>query len=67
MIECALDEARAEMIHGKDVTPFLLRGTSELSGNRSLAANIALLKQNARIAGEVACSLDRLQPKSSKS
>ncbi len=60
MIERALDEARAEMIHGKDVTPFLLRRIAELSGNRSLAANIALLKQNARIAGEIACSLYRL-------
>ena len=60
MIERALDEARAEMIHGKDVTPFLLRRIAELSGNRSLAANIALLKQNARIAGEIACTLYRL-------
>jgi pseudouridine-5'-phosphate glycosidase len=60
MIERALDEARVEMIHGKDVTPFLLRRISELSENRSLAANIALLKQNARIAGEIACTLYRL-------
>ena len=67
MIQRALDEARVEMIHGKDVTPFLLRRIAELSGNRSLAANIALLKQNARIAGEIACSLYRLQPESPSS
>jgi pseudouridine-5'-phosphate glycosidase len=65
LIERALDEARAEMIQGKDVTPFVLRRISELSQDRSLAANIALLKQNARIAGEIACTLYRLQPETS--
>jgi len=60
LIERAIEEARVEKIHGKDVTPFVLRRVSDLSGNRSLAANIALLKQNARIAGEIACTLCRI-------
>lgn len=53
-IQQALDEAREQNIRGQAVTPFLLGRVSELSGGDSLKANLALLKNNARLAGEIA-------------
>ena len=49
-------EARAERegVHGKARTPFLLAVLAELTGGRSLEANLALLEDNARVAGEIA-------------
>jgi pseudouridine-5'-phosphate glycosidase len=49
-------EARAERegVHGKARTPFLLAALAELTGGRSLEANLALLEDNARAAGETA-------------
>jgi pseudouridine-5'-phosphate glycosidase len=52
-------EARAERegVHGKARTPFLLAALAELTGGRSLEANLALLEDNARLAGEIAVSV----------
>jgi pseudouridine-5'-phosphate glycosidase len=52
-------EARAERagVRGKARTPFLLAELAELTGGRSLLANLALLEDNARVAGLVAASL----------
>lgn len=50
----ALQEAEQLSITGRDVTPFLLAQMSERSGGATLKANIALLKNNARIAAEIA-------------
>lgn len=52
-------EARAarEGISGKARTPFLLSALAELTGGRSLEANLALLEDNARVAAEVAVAL----------
>jgi len=52
-------EARAERdgVHGKERTPFLLTTLAEITGGRSLRANLALLEDNARVAGLVAASL----------
>ncbi len=52
-------EARAEResVHGKARTPFLLAALAELTGGRSLEANLALLEDNARVAGLVAARL----------
>jgi pseudouridine-5'-phosphate glycosidase len=47
-------EADAKGIRGQEVSPFLLKRVSELSGGRSLTANLALLKNNAMIAAQVA-------------
>lgn len=52
-----LDRADAHGIRGKEVTPFLLAQMSEHSGGRTLAANIALLENNARVAAEIATAL----------
>lgn len=47
-------EALEKEIHGQALTPFLLSRISELTGGRSLKANLALLLNNARLAGEIA-------------
>ena len=44
-------------VHGKARTPFLLTALAEITGGRSLRANLALLEDNARVAGLVAASL----------
>lgn len=53
-IERAVDEARAHGIGGKAVTPWLLDRMLALTGGRSLEANVALVRSNARLAAEIA-------------
>ena len=53
----ALKLADTNGTRGKEVTPFLLAQMSEHSGGRTLAANIALLENNARVAAEIATAL----------
>jgi pseudouridine-5'-phosphate glycosidase len=43
-------------VSGKAVTPFLLARILELTGGRSLATNIALVKNNARLAARIAAA-----------
>lgn len=57
VIEEALSAATAQQISGKAVTPFLLARIAEKTAGRSLQANLALLKNNARIAAEIAQAL----------
>ncbi|ATX66160.1 pseudouridine-5'-phosphate glycosidase [Roseinatronobacter bogoriensis] len=57
LIETALREAEAQGISAKGVTPFLLRRIFELTQGASLAANIALVRNNARLAAEIARAL----------
>jgi pseudouridine-5'-phosphate glycosidase len=56
----ALAEADQAGVHGKAVTPFLLKRVSELTGGESRTANLALLVNNARVAGEIACAWAKL-------
>ena len=56
-IEAALAEADARGIAAKAVTPFLLQRIFELTGGRSLDANIALVLNNARLAAGIARAL----------
>ncbi|MDT8999947.1 pseudouridine-5'-phosphate glycosidase [Paucibacter sp. APW11] len=53
----ALQEAAAQGISGKAVTPFLLARIKALTGGRSLATNIALVKHNALAGARLACAL----------
>jgi pseudouridine-5'-phosphate glycosidase len=53
----AQEALEREGIGGKKVTPFLLARVLEYSGGRSLAANIALLLNNVRLACAIAKSL----------
>jgi pseudouridylate synthase len=57
VIEAALKEAEEKNIAGKDVTPFLLAKVKELTGGKSLEANIELVKNNAVVGAKLAVSL----------
>jgi len=56
----AVQEAKSRGVAQKDVTPFLLRRLVELTDGRSLEANMALVKNNAIVAAQVAVELARL-------
>ncbi|MBW4983479.1 pseudouridine-5'-phosphate glycosidase [Mameliella sp. CS4] len=56
----ATRDAETHGIAGKDLTPYLLQRIYELSGGRSLEANIALVLNNARLAAGIAQELSAL-------
>jgi pseudouridylate synthase len=53
-IEKAIAEAKELGVNGKNVTPFLLGRLAEITQGRSLIANIALVKNNAKLAAAIA-------------
>jgi pseudouridine-5'-phosphate glycosidase len=57
-IDTAVAEVTARGITGKAVTPFILARLTEITQGRSLTANIALVKSNARVGAELAASLE---------
>lgn len=63
VINKAIDEAIVESqrlgIHGKATTPFLLAKVKDLTGGDSLAANIELVLNNARLAALTAAALKK--------
>ena len=59
-IEQALSDAHAQGITGKAATPFLLARVNALTGGESLAGNIQLVLNNARLAAAVAVAYARL-------
>jgi pseudouridine-5'-phosphate glycosidase len=50
----ALVDARREGVRGGSLTPYLLAAVTRLTKGSSLDANLALLEQNAALAGEIA-------------
>ena len=56
MLTAGLAAAEASGVHGKDVTPFLLDFFHRETAGASLAANVALVRSNARLAAEVAAA-----------
>jgi pseudouridine-5'-phosphate glycosidase len=60
-IQTALREAESASIHGAETTPFLLKRVSELTGGESLRANLALLKNNARVAAQVSAAMGEVE------
>ncbi len=56
-VEQALKDAEEHKITGQEVTPFLLKRVSEITGKASLKANLGLLLNNARVAARVAVKL----------
>jgi pseudouridylate synthase len=54
VIAAALAEAGRRAIRGKEITPFLLGEIVRATGGRSLRANIALVKNNAAVAAQIA-------------
>lgn len=57
VIHQALQEAEENGISGAQVTPFLLDRVNRLSGGASMQANLALLRNNARLAAQIATAL----------
>jgi pseudouridine-5'-phosphate glycosidase len=56
-INQALNEANQKNIRGQQVTPFLLKRVSELTGKASLKANLGLLINNAALASKIAVAM----------
>ncbi len=53
-VNSALEDAAERGLAGKDVTPFLLSRVFDLTGGRSLDANIELVLNNARLGAQIA-------------
>lgn len=56
-IDAAIRAAEADKITGKAVTPYVLSKIFELTGGKSLDTNIALVRNNARLAARIAAAL----------
>jgi pseudouridine-5'-phosphate glycosidase len=56
----AVAEAKQQGVGKKEATPFLLKRVVELTGGRSLDANIALIKNNAILAAQAAVELSKM-------
>ncbi|HLQ87742.1 MAG TPA: pseudouridine-5'-phosphate glycosidase, partial [Enterococcus sp.] len=59
-IDQALKEADEKGIVGKEITPFLLGKIKDITDGKSLAANIALVKNNAKVGAQLAVSYQKL-------
>ncbi len=59
-IDRAIKEADERGIKGKDITPFLLDKIQKITGGDSLASNIELVLNNARLASKIAVELSKL-------
>ncbi len=57
VIALALEDAQKRGVRGQAVTPFLLSRVSELTHGESMRTNLALLRQNARLAAQIAAHL----------
>lgn len=57
IIQQALQDAEKKGIHGAATTPYLLSRLNDLSDGRTLQANLALLRSNARLAARIAVAL----------
>ena len=60
VIDKALATAEKDHVHGKNITPYLLAHIVEYTGGKSLATNIQLAYNNARLAAKVAVELAKL-------
>jgi len=56
-IDRALEEAGRAGVHGPASTPWVLARVAELTGRRSVTANLALIESNARVAAQIAIAL----------
>jgi pseudouridine-5'-phosphate glycosidase len=60
ILAVAVADAGRHDISGPDVTPYLLRRIADLSSGASVVANIALVKDNARLGAAIAVEYARL-------
>ncbi|MBO4537954.1 MAG: pseudouridine-5'-phosphate glycosidase [Erysipelotrichaceae bacterium] len=61
VINKALDMAKEKGIRGKATTPFLLAAIKDITGGESLATNLQLAYNNARVASEIAVEYAKLK------
>jgi pseudouridine-5'-phosphate glycosidase len=61
VVEESLEAAAREGVTGRNVTPFILSRVAEKTAGRALGVNIALLKNNARIAGAISVALANME------
>ncbi|XP_059049149.1 uncharacterized protein LOC131844312 isoform X2 [Achroia grisella] len=59
-IQRALEEAKKQGIQGKEITPFILAAVAKATAGSSLDANIALIKNNAKVGAEIAVEFKKL-------
>lgn len=55
-LEAALTRAASDRVAGRDITPFILGALHEISGGRTLAANLALIRSNVALAAMLAAA-----------
>jgi len=60
-IDVAIRDAEAAGVGRKELTPYLLKRIFELTAGKSLAANIALVENNAAVAARIAVALAKLK------
>jgi pseudouridylate synthase len=60
VIDEAVAEAESRGITGKDVTPFLLGKIKDVTEGKSLEANIALVKNNAKVGAQIAVAFGKI-------
>lgn len=53
----AIADSESAGVHGPAATPFVLARVAELTSGRSVAANLALIENNARVAADIASAL----------
>jgi pseudouridine-5'-phosphate glycosidase len=58
-IEDALNETKTQKVTGKEITPFILDYIRLASAGRSVKTNISLVKNNAKLAAQIAIELKK--------
>jgi len=52
---------KKKKIIGRDITPYILKRVAQLTEGKSLAANLALIKNNTMIASKIAVELAKMK------
>ena len=58
-VQQSIQESQEKGLTGADTTPFLLKRIQELTKGKSLAANIALIKNNAAVGAQIAVAMSQ--------
>eukprot|EP01128_Nolandella_sp_AFSM9_P012197 TRINITY_DN9043_c0_g1_i1.p1 TRINITY_DN9043_c0_g1~~TRINITY_DN9043_c0_g1_i1.p1 ORF type:complete len:317 (-),score=81.84 TRINITY_DN9043_c0_g1_i1:38-988(-) len=60
-VKQSLDECEEQKIIGRDITPYILKRVAKLTDGHSLTANLALIRNNCRVASAIAVELSKLK------
>ncbi len=60
-VQMAIEEAAVQKIQGSALTPYILKEITNYTNGRSLESNIALVKNNAKLAAKIAISWQKLK------